>query len=302
MTGEAGNCRETEAISLLERLGRRVRAARGEAGLSRQALSRVSGVSQRYLAQLEAGLGNISVLRLHRVARALDVSLPWLLRDDAADADVLRMAELFAAADGGVRARVLSALDPGAEDRGRRICLIGLRGAGKSTLGEAAAARLDMTFVELNREIEAGEGMALPEIMALYGTEGFRTLERAALAAVIDREERCIIAVGGGLVGDPGTFALALSRCHTVWIRAEPEEHMRRVRAQGDTRPMAGRPRAMAQLRALLESRTALYAQAEAVLETSGTSVSSAVSRLLDLIARQGWLNDPGRDAGPGQS
>jgi XRE family aerobic/anaerobic benzoate catabolism transcriptional regulator len=279
--------------ALQKHLGVKVRAARERKGLSRRVLSEISGVSPRYLAQLEAGEGNISVGLLQRVAIALDHRIDWLIGpEDPWTSEVLRMAELFRSADKQVQDSVMQQLAQGSAPDGRaqRICLIGLRGAGKSTLGQAMSARLDLPFVELNREIETVGGMPLEEIMALYGQEGYRKLEADALDRVIATHDRMILAVAGGIVAEPDTYARLLDRFHTVWIRASAQEHMDRVRAQGDERPMAGNPEAMAQLRTILNSREALYARAGAQLDTSGQPLEASVEALSALIAESGLL------------
>ncbi|WP_224813565.1 helix-turn-helix transcriptional regulator [Hasllibacter sp. MH4015] len=278
------------AISALQsRVGDRVRAARASIGISRRVLSEMSGVSPRYLAQLEGGDGNISIGLLLRVADALGVSLETLVARSDLPPEALRMGEAFAAADEPTKARVREMLS-GATTKAGRICLIGLRGAGKSTLGAAAAAALDAPFVELNRTIEASGGMPIGEIMALYGPEGYRQLEADALNQIVADHDRAIVAVAGGIVGEAQTFDLLLDRFHTIWVKASPEEHMDRVRAQGDTRPMEGNPQAMAQLRVLLTSREAEYARADAILDTSGQSVDDSLERLLALTARLGFI------------
>lgn len=279
--------------TLLARVGERVRAARERHGLSRRALSAKSGVSQRYLAQLEAGDGNISIALLHRVARALDHRIEWLLgEEDPWQSEVLRVSELFRLADTATRQQVLALLQPGssADQRACRLCLIGLRGAGKSTLGAALGQRLGVPFVELNRVIEEQSGMPINELIAFFGQEGYRRLEAEALSRVIATHESVVLAVAGGIVADPETFARLVQRFHTVWVKASPEEHMDRVKAQGDLRPMAGNPEAMSQLQALLRARDTLYAQAEAVLETSGKSVAQSLDELAALVAAEGFL------------
>lgn len=289
--GRIGTERGDASARLIARVGERVRRAREQKGLPRRVLSDVSGVSPRYLAQLEAGEGNISIGLLHRVAVALDHPLEWLVsEEDARDSEALRVAELYRQADPQARARALEVLTPRAL-RAHRICLIGLRGAGKSTLGARAGRELGLPFFELNREIEETTGMPIAEVMALYGQDGYRDLEAEALERVTQAHDAMILAVAGGLVAEPETYARLLAQFHTVWLRAEPEEHMARVRAQGDERPMAGNPQAMAQLRALLASREPLYARAEAQLDTSGKTEAEALDELLDLIRRRGFLD-----------
>lgn len=274
-------------------VGERVRTARTRKGMSRRLLSARSDVSQRYLAQLESGQGNISIALLKRVARALDHRIEWLVgEDDPWTSDAARVAALFGSAAADQRRRVLAILDPGsvAHQRARRVALIGLRGAGKSTLGRMAAAALEAPFVELNVEIEAACGMPVTELMALYGQEGYRGFERQAVERVAAYHDRVLLAVAGGIVSEPETFNFLLRRFHTVWLKARPEEHMSRVRKQGDTRPMAGNPAAMDELKSILTSRESLYARSEAQLDTSGRTVEAALGELVALIRREGFL------------
>jgi XRE family transcriptional regulator, aerobic/anaerobic benzoate catabolism transcriptional regulator len=165
------------------------------------------------------------------------------------------------------------------------IALIGLRGAGKSTLGKMLAKKIGWSFVELNKEIEAQNGLSVAEIIALYGQEGFRRLEQTALTQLLARKELTVLATGGGIVSEPVTFDLILSSFYTIWLKAEPEEHMARVRRQGDLRPMADDRSAMAELRNILTSREPLYARASAVVDTAGLSVEAAASRLTEAVA-----------------
>lgn len=275
------------AIAALQaRVGDRVRAARATRRMSRRALSEASGVSPRYLAQLESGEGNISIALLLRVAMALDLRIEALVAD--LDADAVGIAARFAKADPTLRARVSTLLT--SSNRAGRICLIGLRGAGKSTLGAAVGRALDLPFIELNKQIEAAAGIPIGEVMALYGADGYRQLEADALDDITDSHARVVVAVAGGIVAEAPTFDRLLDRFHTVWLRAAPEDHMARVQAQGDTRPMEGNPQAMTQLRLLLQAREADYARADAVLTTSGLSVDEALQALLALIERHGYL------------
>jgi len=290
---EADRTADAEAADpLLRQVGRIVRAARTTRGMPRRVLSEASGISPRYLAQLEAGHGNISIVLLQRVAEALDLRLVDLLADARSEAEE-RVLGLFRRADPATQASVVHRLEVAADvpDRARRICLIGLRGAGKSTLGRRAGDVLKIPFVELNRDIEAQGGMPVAEIMALYGPEGYRQLEAEAVRRVAARNDRLILAVAGGIVSAPETYATLLARYHTIWVKASPEEHMARVRGQGDMRPMEGQPRAMEQLRLLLETRMADYARADAQLETSGKTEDQSLKALLKLIRGMGLLD-----------
>lgn len=276
--------------AVIKNVGIRVRAKRREQSMSRRQLSEYSGVSPRYLAQLEAGEGNISIGLLQMVSRALNTSLEALIRDDdPLSEQAANVADLFKNADAKTRARVVQALSPARlrEQKSQRICLIGLRGAGKSTLGNLIAKQFGLPFVELNTEIETNAGMPTAEIIALYGQEGYRELEAAALSKIVANQEKVVLAVAGGIVADQVTFDLLLNRFHTVWVKASPSEHMERVRAQGDFRPMAGNPQAMIQLRQILKSREAQYSQAEYSLDTSGKTVSRSCNELKTLVEIQ---------------
>ena len=281
---------DAQVALLLVQVGERVRQVREGKSISRRVLSDLSGVSPRYLAQLEAGHGNISIGLLKRVAVALGVSVTWFLEDPEGNGPGI--SRLFDEADPATQDAVRRALGvaPERSERAQRVWLVGLRGAGKSTLGRRAAVELDVPFLELNDEIAAYGGMAIEEIMALYGQEGYRTLEATALGAVIDGHDRVILAVSGGIVAEPKTYARLLNQFHTIWVKATPEEHMDRVRAQGDERPMAGNPDAMEQLKTILMSRDASYGRAQAQLDTSGCEEKTSLAALVELILARGFL------------
>ncbi len=284
---------EASVKDLIARVGDRVRKARERRGIPRRVLSEISGVSPRYLAQLEAGEGNISIGLLQRVAVALDHRIEWLVgEDDPWTSDAMRVADLFRVANTEVQQTVLQALNPEPEQvmRAQRICLVGLRGAGKSTLGARLGEVLDVPFVELNAEIEEQSGMPVDEVMALYGQEGYRKLEAQAVSRVIATHETLILAVAGGIVAEPETYKNLLSNFHTIWLRASPAEHMDRVRAQGDERPMAGNPEAMEQLKSILKSREALYDKARAQLDTAGQTIDASLESLLELVKERGFI------------
>ena len=278
---------------LILRVGDRVRKARERKGIPRRVLSERSGVSPRYLAQLEAGAGNISIGLLERVAIALDHRIEWFVgEEDPWTSEVVKMASQFQTADKATQQAVMALLSssgPGLQ-KAQRICLLGLRGAGKSTLGRMTGETLDLPFLELNREIEDHSGMPVSEVMALYGQEGYRKLESQALQRVIATHDSVILAVAGGIVAEPMTYNALLSHFHTVWLKASPEEHMGRVQAQGDDRPMAGNPEAMEQLRALLSSREPLYDRADARLDTTGNTLQQSTQALVALIESEGFL------------
>jgi XRE family aerobic/anaerobic benzoate catabolism transcriptional regulator len=275
----------------LEQLGQRVRTMRARRGMSRKVLAKVSGISERYIAQLESGKGNVSIVLLRRVSNAMGAHLEDLIpaADPAPDWPVMRDLLRRATPHQIAQARdILSDTRTGAAQRRMSfagIALIGLRGAGKSTLGRMLAKKIGWDFVELNKEIERDNGLSVAEIIALYGQEGFRRMEQTALGQLLGRKEPMVLATGGGIVSEPLTFDLILSSFYTIWLKAEPEEHMARVRGQGDLRPMADDRSAMAELRTILLSREPLYARASAVVDTARLSVDDAAARLIEAVA-----------------
>ncbi len=280
---------EKGASTFVALVGERVRNARERRGISRRVLAELSQVSLRYLAQLEGGSGNISIALLWRVSEALDHRIEWLVgADDPWTSETVQCSELFRRATGEQRRRVMRILDPGdpVRLREKRLCLIGLRGAGKSTLGKELSKELSLPFIELNREIEEISGMASNEVMALYGQEGYRRLERQAVERVVATSDAVVLAVAGGIVAEPETFAYLLRHFHTIWLKARPEEHMERVRNQGDLRPMSGNPRAMEELRSILTSREELYSKAEATVDTSGRSLEESRRDLVAAVRK----------------
>jgi XRE family transcriptional regulator, aerobic/anaerobic benzoate catabolism transcriptional regulator len=293
--GQVMESRPSEDEHFLAALGARVRHVRALRGMSRKVLARVSGISERYIAQLESGQGNVSIKLLRRVAAAMGVRVEDLIVDEAATQDwpifrdLLRAAAPAQAAE--ARAILSGAPHPAVDHAAPpadRVALIGLRGAGKSTLGRIAAERLGWSFVELNREVERQSGMSVAEILALYGQEGLRRREQAMLRELVGRPGPMIVATGGGIVAEPLTFDLLLASFVTVWLKAAPEEHMARVRQQGDLRPMADDRAAMAELRTILESREPLYARAQVTVDTSGLAVQAAAEKLVGAIAKAG--------------
>jgi XRE family aerobic/anaerobic benzoate catabolism transcriptional regulator len=278
---------------LLSSVGERVRNARARMGLSRRVLAEKSGVSQRYLAQLESGQGNISIGLLLRIADALDFRIEWLVaEEDPWSSDIVMISSLLRSSTRAQRERVLEILDPQNPGlrRASRIAFIGLRGAGKSTLGRLTAAQLGLPFRELNEDIAEASGIPAGEVMALYGPEGYRHLERESLERVVATYDRLVLAAAGGIVSQPETYSYLLRNFHTIWLKAEPEEHMARVRGQGDERPMAGNPDAMAELRNILTSREALYAKADAHINTSRTTLEKSLEAILDAIAKKRFI------------
>lgn len=276
------------ADAYLHRLGERVRTLRHQRGITRKALAQHAKVSERYLAQLEVGRGNISIVLLRRIARAIGLPVTQLVHEGAEPPlDLVLLTQFLErlAPESLVEARklVTEHFSSPSEDR-RRVALIGLRGGGKSTLGRMLAERLDVPFIELDREIERRSGASLSEIFDMFGQETFRRAEREALDEVLRRHKHFVVATSGSIVTEPGTLELLLASCFTVWVRAEPDDHMKRVMAQGDMRPMANNARAMEDLVSILKSREPLYAKAEAVLSTTGKTPQQNLAELLRLI------------------
>lgn len=238
-------------MEFLASVGVAVRAARERRGWSRRALAEASGVSERFLAQLEGGDGNISLRRFAEVAGALGTTPAVLL----AEADA---------------------------PRAKPIALLGVRGAGKSTVGAALATKLGVGFVELDQRIEAAAGLPLGEVFAVHGEAYYRRVEREVLTSLLAEPRAMVIAVGGGIVNDPTNYGMLRARCRTVWLRARPEDHWQRVIAQGDQRPMRENPHAFAELRALLAARAELYAKADMTVDTHRLAVGDVVDRLAE--------------------
>ena len=258
-------------------MGERVRSMRARRGMTRKALALAADVSERHLANLEYGEGNVSILLLMQVASALQASAAELLGDvTTQSSEWLLIRELLTNQDEATlrRARIALAEMLGTASRqgGQSCCvaLIGLRGAGKSTLGQMLADDLGYPFVELSREIEKFAGCSVSEIQALYGQNAYRRYERRAVEEAIQIYPEAVLATPGGLVSDAATFNLLLGHCTTVWLQADPEDHMGRVRAQGDLRPMAASAEAMDDLKNILKGRSAFYAKAQYRVNTSG--------------------------------
>jgi XRE family aerobic/anaerobic benzoate catabolism transcriptional regulator len=272
-------------------VGRMVRLGRAKRGMSRRQLAQESGTSERYLAQIEGGAGNPSVLVMRAIADALEIPLFELLPQTGGVAapyarivDLLGRVpphELPAIAD-VIERRIEGTV---ASDRGRRIALVGLRGGGKSTLGKLLADKLGVPFIELDRMVEQEYGASMPLLIEMSGVATFKRLERACLERVIAEHDAAVIATAGGIVANPETYGLLLRRTHTVWLSAQPDEHMNRVLKQGDFRPMARNREAMSDLHAILEARRVDYARAEASLDTSGVPVQQSLAKLQKLVA-----------------
>jgi len=272
----------------LRALGEHVRNWRARRGITRKQLAQHSGVSERYLAQVETGHGNVSIALLRQIAQAMGVPLVDLVREGPERPVELTLLEHRLgrlAPDELTEAYRLIAGSPGARrERHGRIALIGLRGAGKTTLGRQLAKRLKIPFIRLDEIIEQEAGIALGEIFSLWDQAGYRRLERRALERVIENNARGVIETGGSLVSEPGTYDLLLDTCFTVWIKASPEEHMVRVAAQGDYRPMADNAEAMDDLRRILANRQALYLRADAQIDTSGAKLEDSLDALVKTV------------------
>jgi XRE family aerobic/anaerobic benzoate catabolism transcriptional regulator len=288
--------------AFLAAIGREVRRNRAKRGMTRRQLAQASETSERYLAQIESGAGNPSVSVLRAIAQALDLPITALLPESGARSAALgAILDLLALVPEGEMPVLAKKIEshvalPGRADRARRIALVGLRGAGKSTLGRMLAQHYGWPFVELDRRVEEDYGASIPDLIEMAGTATFRRHERGALDRVVAEHEAAIITTAGGIVANQETYALLLRRTHTIWIKARPEDHMSRVVAQGDFRPMAQNREAnskgaMADLVAILEARRADYARAEAELDTSGDTVAQSFAKLLKIVTA--WLGPP---------
>ncbi len=280
-----------EKDPFLTALGERVRLLRARRGLTRKALAALADVSERHVANVETGVGNASIQFLRQLCTVLNCSLPEMTGDETASSpDWLMIREILRGRSDEDLAKartVLSELfeQPASEaSRRQRIALIGLRGAGKSSLGRRLAEHLAIPFVELSKQIEALAGCGIDEIHSLYGQTAYRRYERRALEDTVRTHPRAVIATPGGIVSEPATFSLLLTHCYTVWLKASPEEHMSRVLAQGDRRPMAGSREAMDDLKRILESRAQFYSKADKTFDTGDMSAEQAFARLLDQL------------------
>ena len=281
----------------LAALGERVRCKRSRRGLTRKALAAAAVMSERHLANLEYGVGNASILILQQVADALECPLAelhgdlttsnpeWLmlrkLLENADEAQLKHLRLNIATYLGASRARSITATDL---KNPQRIALIGLRGAGKSTLGKMLAQAFKYPFFEMSTEIEKLAGTSVAEIQALYGVTAYRRYERRALDALIARHKQCVIATPGGLVSDVSTFNTVLTHCTSVWLQAEPQDHLQRVQAQGDMRPMAASKEALGDLKSILAGRTAFYSKADFTLNTSAQDLQASFEALQRLL------------------
>ncbi len=272
----------------LAAMGRRVREARERRGMARKVLSQNAGVSERYLAQLEGGEGNASVLLLRSVARALGMPLIDLLdpRENTVEQRLIRrfLERLPEHRLEDVVFRLMRDFGHEEAARRKRLALVGLRGAGKTTLGAALARELGCAFVELDQEIEREAGITLSEVFLLYGQAGYRRIERRCLERILEANTEMVMAVGGGVVSEPETFNLLLLNCFTVWLKAAPDLHMARVVAQGDFRPMQGNAEAMEDLTRILEAREPLYRKADVILDTTGETPEQSLAKLRQAV------------------
>jgi XRE family transcriptional regulator, aerobic/anaerobic benzoate catabolism transcriptional regulator len=307
MAPSAANGQATEPVEskhpFLLGLGERVRALRSRRGMTRKALSAAADVSERHLANLEYGVGNASVLVLLQVAQALNCSLAEMLGDvSTSSPEWLMIREILGQRDEATLRRVRESIGEllgaggahgqGVSLRSSRVALVGLRGAGKSTLGRMLAEDLGFPFVELSREIEKFAGCSINEIQALYGQTAYRRYERRAMEEAIQIYPEAVIATPGGLVSDAATFNLLLAHCTTVWLKAKPEDHMARVLAQGDLRPMAGNAEAMQDLKGILTGREAFYSKAELSVDTSAGPLAATFVQLRALVRQTLALPD----------
>ena len=263
----------------LRAFGERIRGERAKRGMSRKLLADHAGISDRYLTQLESGKGNVSIVLLRHIATALGVPLVRLVADEPLSPEMEFLARLTPSQLKDVYASLTAAQTDAS--RAQRIALVGLRGAGKTTLGKAVAKALDVPFFELDREIERLSGTSLGAILELYGQQAYRRYELQSLQELLATQPRFVVATGGSLVSEPATYDLLLRNCFTVWVRATPEEHMQRVIDQGDLRPMAGSKQAMDDLRRILEERSELYGRADLVIDTTAKSEADSVRELI---------------------
>ena len=284
---QSGPRPETEFLRML---GERVRAERSRRSMTRKELAKSAYVSERFLAQLETGHGNISIIRLRRIAHAMELGVERLAQERNGEVPEIagtialleklkpeerRRAQAMLAEKFGVKSE---------EERRGRVALVGLRGAGKSTLGALLAERMGAPFIELDRRIEQESGVKLSAVFDLYGPAGFHRMEREALERVLETNERFVLATGGSIVNEPETFSRLRSACYTVWLKAKAEDHMQRVIAQGDKRPMAGSQWAMADLRKILAGREPRYERSDARVNTSGKTVKQAAAELIVVV------------------
>lgn len=277
----------SDEAGYLRQLGERIRDLRVRRGMTRKILARDSSVSERYLAQLEGGEGNISIIRLRQVAEAMGIPLEELIRIGPEQPPELTLLVQYLGRLAPARleeARELLLSHFEAPGRRGRFALVGLRGAGKTTLGAMLAAHLQLPFIQMTEAIEREAGMTLSEIFSLYGQAAYRRYELRALQSTLRDHGRFVLAPGGSIVTEAATFDELLTSCYTIWLKASPEEHMERVIRQGDHRPMSDNREAMKDLERILVGRQAMYAKADAVVDTSGRTVQQAFGELLKAV------------------
>jgi XRE family aerobic/anaerobic benzoate catabolism transcriptional regulator len=263
----------------LRAFGERIRGERAKRGMSRRLLAQHAGISERYLTQLESGKGNVSIVLLRHIATALGLPLGRFLEEPPTPE-----MEFLARLSPAQLREIYASMTASDGSRAKRIALVGLRGAGKTTLGARVADARNVPFVELDREIERLSATSLGAIIELYGQQAYRRYELQALQELLETQPQFVVATGGSLVSESATYELLLRNCFTVWVRATPEEHMQRVLAQGDLRPMAGSQQAMDDLRRILDERRELYGRADLVIDTTGKTVEQAVDELLGKV------------------
>lgn len=281
---------EIESDRLLALLGKRVRTLRAHRGMTRKSLAQESDVSERYLAQLEQGRGNISVVLLARVAAALRTETSDLLRSrERQTAEEILIADLLRDLSPDNHKAFLQMLTENysvAVESRQRIALVGLRGAGKTSQGKLLAEKLEIPFIQLGIEIEKLAGMSTPEIFSLSGTTGYRRLEERALMQTLKSHDHCVLEMPGSIVMEPQLLNTLLTTCFVIWLHAQPEEYMRRLIALGDVRPMENQADAMADLRRILAERNEKYSQAHASIDTNDKSIDDCVAELMQIIPR----------------
>ncbi len=284
----SGTSAATAKPEILRLVGERVRGLRAQRGMTRKMLANDSSVSERYLAQLERGRGNVSISLLSKIAMALHTTLSQLVRIENSETVEQTLIDDFVRhMTPGDQQRALNLLYEhfsAINRKYRRVALIGMRGAGKTTLGRRLAKHHDVPFVQLVAQIEELAGMSIPEILALTGRSGYRRFEEQALQEALTNNEFCILETGGGIVSDPRMLNIILSSCFVIWIQATPDEHMRRVIEQGDLRPMQANADAMRDLKQILEERTPFYEKAHARLNTTGRDIEQCFRELVDTV------------------
>lgn len=265
-------------------LGKRVREFRNRRGMTRKMMAREADVSERHLAQLEVGEGNVSIVLLRRITAALNISLAELFAPEVKDPNGQLIQSFLERLPANRRddfvLRLMREFGHEGKIRRGRVALVGLRGAGKSTLGSRLGEKTNIPFIELDSEIEKEAGMPLAEIFSFYGQSGYHGIEKRALKRVLDRHSQLVLSAGGGIVSEKETYEYLISNCYTIWVKARPEEHMARVIAQRDFRAIAGNDQAMEDLRQILHAREPLYQQADRCIDTSGSSIDESFTQL----------------------